>query len=149
MGFAYNVFIFTNTGATTCSMMGYPTVTETGPLAVSTPAGNRSPAYWGAPVARRYASDGVENPTADVLVQPGSVASFFMDVEPAIFNGSCWGALGARSQDVLDVIPPGAEGALTLPGQGTFCGDQVPPVSPVFSGIVFQTVQPTVPNVGA
>ncbi len=145
MGFSYGVFVFTNTGTTACSMTGYPTVTETGPAAVSTPSGH-APTAWGAPVAPEYSLNGWKNPTAEVVLRPGTVASFFMDMEPAILNGSCWGALGARSRDVLDVVPPGAGAALALPGQGEFCGDQVPPVSPVFRGIVFQTVRPTVPT---
>jgi hypothetical protein len=149
MGFAYEVFVFTNGGSSPCTLVGYPTVTESGPAADSQSSlAPGASSAMGAATAPHYARNGQYNPASIVTLAPGGTASFFMDMQPAIMNGACWGPKGGTPSDVLYVTPPGAALALAIAGAGSFCGDLVPPVSPVFPGVVFTNEQPPVSAVG-
>jgi hypothetical protein len=149
MGFAYEVFVFTNGGPSSCTLAGYPTVTESGPAADShSSLAPGASSAMGAATAPHYARNGQVDPASIVTLPAGGTASFFMDMQPAIMNGGCWGPKGGTPSDVLQVAPPGSGAALTMPGAGTFCGDLVPPVSPVFPGIIFTNEQPPVSSVG-
>ncbi len=149
MGFAYEVFIFTNGGSSACTLVGYPTVTESGPAADShSSLAPGASSAMGAAAAPHYARNGQFDPASIVTLTAGGTASFFMDMQPAIMNGACWGPKGGTPSDVLYVTPPGSAIALAIAGAGTFCGDMVPPVSPVFPGVVFTNEQPPVSAVG-